>query len=339
MTQPSEASETRTISGAVRWLEDEQRQVKAHAAKLQQLVDQLQAQNWDQAERLRLVEEALSGLQGQIARLSRLEDATRQVQETVGHIQTAWGETVEKFAENQRLWQAEIDRERVERGELQKHLDATMDTLDKAGARLQSLEEAIRKHQEPIRVLNQGLAAVVQRAESLEGRAAQSLEQHKRWQNDITRIDKELESFHEQAGIILERVRLLAEQPKRLEEQMAAVLAEEAARRSLEERVELGRSERERLERKEVELEQAVLHYREQLAEHSNLLLHLENRSQSTAGHLNELREQFWDVRQQLSERLSLLCQLEEGQKKRQVAEIEQQIRELKQWLSKPLNE
>lgn len=333
MTQPSEA---RTLSGAVRWLEDEQRQVKAHSAKLQQLIDQLQAQVWDQAERLRLAEEALTAAQAQISRLSRLEDETRQVRDLLGRLQSNFGEAAEKQGETMRLWQAEIEHERQDRGELQKKLGTTADAMEKVGARAQSVEEALRRQQESLLALRQSTADLTQRAEGLESRAAQSLEQHKRWQNDISRMDRELESFHEQVNLILERLRLLAEQLKRLEEQMGAVLAEEAARRSLEERVEVGRAERERLERKGAELEQTLSHHEERLEEHAHLLTQLDGKGKGTADRLTELREQFWDLRQQVLERLSQLTQLGEEQKRRQIAELEQQIREMKHWVANP---
>ncbi|MFH1485433.1 MAG: hypothetical protein ABIH46_05115 [Chloroflexota bacterium] len=337
MTQPTEKSEARTLSSTVRWLEEEQRQSKAQGAKLQQLVDQMQTQVWDQTERLRKLEDALTDLQTIASRLIRVEEDSRQARELMGRFQTGSAEATERLDEVQRTWQTEMEHERVQRAEIQKQAETSADILDKASARLQSMEESFRRNLDSFVELKQGVGNFGQRVENLESRVDHGVEQHKRWQNETSRINRELESLHEQEGIIMERLRLLAEQPKRLEEQMAAVMAEEAARRRLQEQVELGRAERERLAKQGAEFEQALSRHDDQFNHNGSRLSLLETRGQSAAGHLAELREQFWNLRQQLFERLSQLFALEEEHKRRRIEDLDQQIKEIKQCLSKPL--
>lgn len=336
MTQPAEQSETRSLTGIVRWLEDEQRQAKGQYNKLQQLLDQLQAQVWDQGERLRSTEDLSSASNGHLSRITRLEDEARLLHDFATRLENMLTDVSEKNAEIQRLLQLELDRERQERGDIHKKMDCLADSLEKMNGRVQALDEALRRQQEPVIKLQQNVSDLMQQGESAEARIGQSGEQHKRWGNEISRISREIESVHEQNAVILERLRLLAEQPKRLEEQMAAVLAEEAARRSLEQGLDLEKAERDRLERNLGEMEQTVGQHGELLEQNARFMTHLETKGKGMDDRVSELREQFWILRQQVQERLSQLSELEEEQKRRQIADLEQQIREIKHWLARP---
>lgn len=325
-----------SLGNTVQWLEEEQRQNKAVVFKFQQLVEQLQGSLWGLGDRVNTVEGAIATVMAHGSRVARLEEDLRQAREVLERLQSVSTEERQQEVAEERLRQAELERERQAHTEVL-HKQELLER-EQAGLRdkLQVLDEAGRRRQEELFHLEQALEPLRAQNEQLANRLTTFQDHTKRQDQALEELRQEQRSLQAQDEVTQGRVQHLGEQVHRLEGQEALRDLEQRLSGSLTEQSELHRVERQRLEREFVELQLSFEQYRSTLEDLQQELSQLQGKSQALTQYLEQVREQVWELRNDLGEQLGGVAASEEQHRRRQIAELEQQIKELRVWTPKP---
>lgn len=333
---PVPGADPAALGNLVQWLEEEQRQGKALVFKVQQELEQVQGGLWSLGDRLNAVEGAIGAVMAHGSRVARLEEDLRQTRELVERIQTHLDREQQDLSAEERQLQAELARERVARSEVQQRQEQFAREQTAQREKLQALEDANRRRQEELFKLEQALDPLRGQDEQLANRIASSQEQVKRLEQSLEELRQEQRSLQAQDEVAQGRLMHLSDQVRRLEHQEPLLELDQKLTNAITEQADLHRVERQRMERGIVEIQAAYEQYRATLDDLQQQVLQLHGKSQSTAQHLEQLRELLWELRGDLGEQLGAIATGEEQHRRRQIAELEQQIKELRAWNLKP---
>jgi chromosome segregation ATPase len=317
--------------GNLQWLQDEIHNVKVQAGKLEQEVEQLQALLSDLVERTRHHDEAFSNLNVQLAILTQLQDEARELQTLTSRLRDEQERARGHVEESTRQQQAEGERVRSERAELVRQVQDLERQVASWLERQGSIEETGRRYQESAATTAQQTSDLQQRVGELEGRSARNLEAMNRLDQKLPELNTGVEAALRGIEATNERTRLLADVVHRIEGEIADLTQRVGELNELPERIELARVERQRLEARFALVEEAVDGLSGSRDEHQRLLSALEGKHHGYEGRLDALMTRLDEYREQLAEHLLKLTQNQEQLKRRQIGDLEREIKELQQ--------
>jgi len=326
-----------SLSGTIGWLENEYREQQVAISRLQQQLEQVNNAVHQQTLDIRLLEDSITSLRNQVLRLPKIDEALNQVSHLINQIQNALAEQSQRSEKFERQYQVDVERLRQGAAELWQRTELIEKETEPLGVRLLTLGDTQKRQQESligqqaaIEKLDRQLGAVSNRLE-LQG------EQNRRTEQGIGRFDSEIEALRKQDELLAHRIQGVADLAKRIDEQMAAVLAEERLRRDLAERVEVQRVQHQRTQDALVEVQQSDQQQARQLEGLVKSLRELDERGKAVSDRVNALREQLIQVRSEFASHLAELQFLLDQQKRRQVAQVQQELKELAEFKIEPL--
>lgn len=334
-----EERQTAALASTVAWLEDELRETRANLAKLAQALEQSQAQIWDLNGHLRRVEDVVAALVPQLSGIPDIDAQVRQLKDVISNVHEQSLTTGVRLADLGRQVEAAAERERQVLNDLAHRLDAVERQAQIAGARFETLDEANRRAMESITILRQRSDEMTREVSTLETRLGRLAEAGTRTEHEFTRIGGEIEGLHKRDEAISERVQVYTEMIKRLEGQISLVAADVAVKQDVLEKLELGRVETHRLEERISALEAAAATLRDQDEELLRQLTLLEGRQKGFQDRLNGLLADFAAYRERVNEQFQRLHQVQERLKRRQIEDLERELRELRVHAFRPIEE
>ncbi|HLC29970.1 MAG TPA: hypothetical protein VJM51_04230 [Dehalococcoidia bacterium] len=327
-----DATEATALSNALQFVEEEQRQYKTQIFKFQQQLEQLQGTLWTLGDRVNTLEGAIATVMAHGSRVARLEEDLRQTREFVEHFQSEFEARHQQETTGERLIQTELERERQARTELLQKLDDLERNQAGTLEKLQTIEEVGRRRQEELHQLERSLEPFRVRDDQLSQQIAGSYEAQKRQAQELAELQQEQKSLQAQDEVVQGRVQHLADQVRRLESEESLQNLEQRLTAMLVEQNELHRAERQRLERTSVELQMSYEQYRSMVDDLQQQMLQLQGKAQAVTQYLEQVREQFWELRNALGEQFTKIVAAEEQHRRRQITELEQQIKDLRVW-------
>jgi len=329
VTRPREDA-SQSIS-TLAWLQDQFHLLKAQLGKVQHQTDQTQAMALDVAEKMRQQEATVAELASQASATVPLQEEIRQLKDVLARLQEQQVQARGQLEETIRQRLSEAERGRVEVGDLCRRLEDLERHVESWLDRQSGIEDAARRYQEGIALANARSESMDQRLENLEGRASRNLEATNRIDQEISRIDAAIQGLEREDDLQSERARVALEAARRVEADVESERRDLRALAELSERLELLKVERQRLEDRLAQVEENVNELRGLLAHQEQLLGVLDGRTQGYLGRLESLREEIMRHRQQFVEHLLKLSSGQERLKRRQIEELEREIKELKQ--------
>lgn len=313
----------------LRWLEEEHQQFKSSFFKLQQQFEQLQTLIWSLGDRINTVENALTTSVAQAARLNRAEEDVHHAKELIELLQRDVAKLQEADEEGERGRQADQQRRNQARAELVQRQDALEQEQAAQLERLQVVEELGRRRQEEGFRLDQGIEDLRAANEQINVTLAGQQNQLSRHSQDLENTHKEQEALRGEGEVLNGRIARMTEQVRRLESGETLKAIEERLRQDISELGELHRVERLRLERAVVDLQVAQEQLRSNVDDVIQQGIQVSARAQGVQQHMEQVRDQFWELRNELTERLVNIAKVEERFRRRQITELEQEIKEL----------
>ncbi len=329
MAAPEER-QTAALASTVAWLEDELRETRAALAKLAQAFEQTQTQLWELTNRLHRVEDAMGAISPQLAAIPRLDGQLVQLRDQLGAVQEQGVHAMARLAELDRELDAAIERERQARNELTHRLEAVERQARASASRIETVEESVRRALEAVSLARQRTDEIARDVDGLEGRLGRLLEAGNRIEHEQARLAGELDGLHRQDELVLERVQVYAEMVKRLEGQISLVAADVAVKQDVLEKIELARVETHRLEERLAALEAATETLRDQSGEVERAIGLLEGRQKGFQERLTALQADLAAQRTSVNEQFQRLHQLQERLKRRQIEDLERDLREIR---------
>jgi hypothetical protein len=328
---PPRTDEASPSAGTVIWLEEELRQAKISLHKMQQQVDQAQNQIWNLVESVRKVEDLFTAHASHIAGFPHLQDEVRQTKEQLGRLQERALANQSRLEEAIRQQQVAVERERAERSGSVRRVEAVEKLAQSYEGRVLALEEGGRRFRDDVSVLEKRLEAVDKGVEEVATKTARHGEAVKRLEETTRRLHTGTDALIKQDTILAERIQLLAEQVRRLGEQVAVLAEDHVVHQELTDIQESWHTDGQRLDERLKALEQALGEQHQRAEDQARVLELLESKDQTQMERLAAFQQQIREQRQQVVEYLRKLSQFQERQKRRQLAALEQELKEMKQ--------
>jgi len=325
-----------TPDNVLQWLEEEQRQNKAALFRAQHMLEQAQNALWSLSERVNAIEGSLASVMGHTARLAHVEEESRQNKESLDRLNTTLQAYMQNREVEDRAWQAESDRDRQLRTELEQKVDSVARIQDNVQERTLAQEDAHRRVQQEIFQLTAQFDPLRSQDERLMSLITTLQSQVKRQEDGLDQLQREQGLLHQQDEVLQGRVYNLIDQVRRIESNPGLAELEERFARELNEQTELSRLERQRMERLIADLELGYDQSRTNIDNLQQETTQTSGRVQAFADHLEHLRQQMWDLRTELAEAFGHVAGTQEQHYRRALAELELQIRELGQWRIAP---
>jgi chromosome segregation ATPase len=313
------------------WLQDQFHLLKAQIGKVQHQIDQTQAMALDVSDKLRQQEATIADLSSQTSVIGPFQEELRQAKDVLARLQEQHVQLRSQLEETIRQRMTEAERDRVGLSDLQRRLDDLERNVEGWLDRQSGIEDTARRYQEGIGLANLRAENVEQRLEALEGRASRNLEATNRIDQEISRIDAAIQGLDREDELQAERARVALEAARRVEALVESEKRDLLALSQLSERMELLKVERQRLEERLAQVEEEINEFRGLLGRQEQLLGVLDGRTQGYLGRLESLREEILRHREQFVDHLLKLSSGQERLKRRQIEELEREIRELKQ--------
>ena len=313
------------------WLQDQFHLLKAQIGKVQHQIDQTQAMALDVVEKLRQQETAVAEVSSQASAIAPLQEDLRQIKDVLARLQEQQVQLRGQLEETIRQRMTEAERDRVELSDQRRRLENLERNVEGWLDRQSGVEDTARRYQEGIALANLRSENIDQRLEVLEGRASRNLEATNRIDQEISRIDAAIQGLEREDELQSERARVALEAARRVEALVESEKRDLLALAQLSEKIELLKVERQRLEERLAQAEEEMNEFRGALARQEQLTGVLDGRTQGYLGRLEALREEIMRHREQFIEHLLKLSSGQERLKRRQIEELEREIRELKQ--------
>ena len=316
---------------AVPWLEEEMRQAKALVHKLQQQVEQTNNQAWVLSQGLQKAEDLLATMSAQFVALPQLQDEVRQLKEQVGRLHERLLASQGRMEETVRQQQTAMEREREERSAFLRRVEGTEKLTQSYEGRVLAIEEGQRRVRDDISLLQKRAVELDKGLDEVAGKAARHGEAVKRLEQESSRVHAELDALAKQDSALSERLGLYGEQARRTEEQVAVIGADRVVRQEFADAQTHWRGEQQRLGDRLKAMDQTLDEVRQRVEDQGRALELLENKAATQMERVTLFQQQIRDHRQQVAEFLRKLTQFEERQKRRQLASLEQELKEIKQ--------
>ena len=325
-----------TVDQTLRWLEEEHHQFKSSVFKLQQQLEQLQTALWGLGDRINTVENAITTSVALASRLNRVEEDARHDRDLIQRLQDeiARLQTANEDVGHQR--EAEQQRQQTARAEISQRQDALEREQSAQLERLQLLEDLSRRRQDEAFRVDQAIEDLRSQDERINVALGANQTALSRHSQNLADIENDQKSLHSEDEVIGGRVAQMTELVRRLESAEELKESEARLRQTISELSELNRVERLRLERMVVDLQVAQDQMRSNVDDVIQQGIQSSARAQGAQEHLEQVREQLWEMRNEIAERLLSISKAEERSRRRQITELEQQIKDLAAWEPKP---
>ena len=314
----------------VAWLQDQVGALKAHIGRLQQQGDQIAAAVVDVNEKLRDNEARVREVTSKTLGLPVMQEQVRQLSGLLERIQDTEVLIDTKFEILERQLGEERTRDQAEKNDLYRRVQELERRAEGLTERQSGFDDAHRRFQEEVARTTMQFAALNQRMEATESRGNRNVEAATRLEQAHGEIEAAVRGLRREDDVLAERARLAHDIAARLETELHAQMEEWRTLPLLVERVELLRAERQRVEDR-------VSRHEEMLGEH---ISRLERQEEATAGaearikghdgRIDHVHQITLDYRRSLTDQLLKLNQMLERMKRRQVEELDRDVKELR---------
>lgn len=327
MTEP----QAETAAGPIAWLQDELYQLKSEVAQLGQQQGHLRALASDMSEAMHLLEAALREASLGARQVPRLQEEINQAVALIVQLQDQQKSTEEQLAAQAQRRRDGEGRDQQELLEFARRLEQLEREVSAWRDRQAGVDEVGRRFQEGLSVVRHQLQQIEQRVEGTESKAARGLEGANRAEHTLTEVEATILGLQREDETIAERARVASEVAHRLESVLNERMHELERLEMLAERIELHRAERQRLEDRAARLEEemAALHGKAEQQDQDES--RLRGRHEGLASRVDSLQEQMETQRTAMFESLRKVLGSESRTKRRQIQELEREIREMTQ--------
>jgi chromosome segregation ATPase len=329
MVDPN-AENVRAGSDLVTWLHDQVGGLKTQMARVAQQGEQMHAAMLDVNEKVRDAESRLRELTARTMGLPVMQDQVRQLTGLLDRIQDAEVLIDTKFEVLERQTHEETARDQAEKNELYRRVQELERRSDALHERQMGTDDAGRRFQEEVSRSHIGFQQISQRLEAVEGKSSRNVEATTRLEQSMAEIESAVRALRREDDVLAERARLAHEVAMRVDQDLHAIQEETRAIPMLAERVELLRAERQRLEDRVSRAEESLADATVRLERQEEGAMHLDLRMKSHEGRMDTVHQSTLDFRRSLSDHVLKLNQMIERMKRRQVEEMERDIKELR---------
>ena len=326
------ASETQV--GALGWTQDQIYQLKSQAAQLKQQLEQLTTIVTKTNDSLRTTATTLQEASLGAAQTPRLQEEINQSAALIMQLLDQQAETDKRLGELGRRKEVDEERDQQDWSEVAKRTEQLERQVLLWHDRQSGVDEVARRFQEGLSLVRQQMEQMAQRLELAEGKATRGREGSNRTARTLTQVEANILALQQEDEAKSERSRVTADVLQRLETKQAESLEELKRLELLAERIELHRAERQRLEDRALRLEEELQELQGRAENSEHLQSRLGGQQQGLSSRLDSLQEMAEEQRKLLVDQIRKLTGTQDRTKRRQIQELERELREMKQFVA-----
>ncbi|MCS6800996.1 MAG: hypothetical protein RMM58_04170 [Chloroflexota bacterium] len=323
------------LNGTIAWLEDEARQAKAGLNRLSGQYDQLIGLMRDFADQLRVMQDSLAALRSQTGHIATLDETLKSVQGALAHCRDSLADLTASTDRARKADQGEVERLRGILSEAWRRIEALRSDVDPLTGKIQNLSESQQRIIESIQSAHSANDALRAELAQLAQKIQISAEREKRVDDRFSDLQLQIDALSRHHEALADQLRILSDRLHHAEDRLAAFLAEEDARRALEQQVSLVRVALARVEKLTHDLDVRTTEQKNQIDETYRLAKQVDDRRAALAERVTEQAAAIQRVREELAELLADYESLEEQHRVRLVTELQQQIRDVRARIAK----
>lgn len=315
---------------AMNWLQDQVGQLKAQIGRIAQQGEQTQAAVLDVNEKLRDAEGKLREVTAKTLGVPAIQEQVRALSGLLERIQDAEVLIDTKFEMLERTTGEERTRDQSEKNDLYRRVQDLERKSEGLIERQTAVDDSTHRFQDEVsrsHLLYQGLN---QRLETVETKTGRNLDSIVRIEQQVAEIEQSTRTLRREDDVLAERARLAHEVAARLENELRGLEEEYRVLPLLQERVELLRAERQRLEDRTSRNEEAIEDARTRLEREEDFTTHVDARMKTYEARVDHVHSVTLDFRRTLTEQLLKLNQVLERMRRREIEESERQVKELR---------
>jgi hypothetical protein len=259
-----------------------------------------------------------------------MQDQVRQLAGLLDRIQDAEVLIDSKFEQMERVSGDERQRDQAEKNDLYRRVQDLERKAESLTERQASADEAARRYQDEVARSHLNGQSVGQRLEAVEGKAGRMLDQLTRLEQTHSETEAAIRGLRREDDAIAERARVAHDVAARLEQAMHVQVEEARALPLLQERVELLRAERQRVEDRVSRLEEMLNEATVRLERQEETTGALDRRVNAHDQRIELVHTSALDHRRWLSDHMLKLDQMLERMRRRQVEELERDVKDLR---------
>lgn len=318
------------LASTIAWLEDNLRDTKAQTARLAQQLEEAHTQIWDLTQRLHRTEEVAATLATQLGVVPRFHDEIAGLNDKVVRVEDRQVAFETRLIDVGRLQQIDADHIRSELNELVKRVEAWERLTQTWSNRFDTLEEVGRRAQEGTSVVRQRITDFERFVELVDQRGVRTADALKRADSEFNRLVTQIEALEKQDGVLHDRLLVYQEVLKRFDEELAAVAQQSDVRHEFDEKIELLRSTIRRTEERLALVEALDNEHKNRIEEQQRGLSLIESKDRSLRERLASLQEELAVYHGHIAEQFQKLQVMFERQRRREIEDLEREIREYK---------
>jgi chromosome segregation ATPase len=312
------------------WVHSEIADIKSKLALTQQGTDQGRAIAADAFERANALRTRLDQLEAQFPHLAHLQDELRLVREQLARAHDDINSLRTSREEFERRLFAESERARQDKNDYVKQLGEVQRQVDSWQERVGGYEELNRRNLEALSQVQMKLEAIENEQAAAEMRHARAQTMVSRLDQDVSRLSSALPGLQREDEVHKERANSLAEMIHRLEDQMDVLRTQLGRVDRIDDRLELVQAERSRHGERLTELTLEMDGLKEAASNLSERVTLLDVRIQGFQDDLRAMNERLMGFRDEFVAYLRAVVDLETEFRKRRIAEMEKETRELR---------
>ena len=323
------------VAGAVEWLEDDHRQLRAQVARLAEQIEQLATASRQQALRQRADAAEIEALRHLLNRVPALEEGIRYVQADVGDLRAQVTEQVTGQERIERTVAVELERLRIQMAELSHRLTGLVDEIEPLPTRLQAISDHSRRQQDQLTAIRQIAEEALSRQSTFQGRIDAAIEQASRVERELAVLSNEFGPLHQADEVLAHRVQLAMELARQVQHKIADVVVEDQGRPELVERIEILRAERSRIQQQVGDLEHGLGNLIERAQELARLIRQESDRRQALVDRIAAVEDRVLELRQSATEAILQIWQMAEVHRRQEIATLQDQAKDLRDTLKR----
>jgi len=312
------------------WVHSEIADIKSKLALVQQGTDQGRAIAADAFERANALRTRLDQLEAQFPHLVHLQDELRLVREQLARAHDDINSLRTSREEFERRLFAESERARQDKNDYVKQLGEVQRQVDSWQERVGGYEELNRRNLEALSQVQMKLDAIENEQAAAEMRHARAQTTISRLDQDVTRLSSALPGLQREDEVHKERANSLAEMIHRLEDQMDVLRTQMGRVDRIDDRLELVQAERSRHGERLTEMTLEMDNLKEATADLSERISLLDVRIQGFQEEMRAMNERIMGFRDEFVAYLRAVVDLETDFRKRRIAAMEKETRELR---------
>lgn len=323
------------LTSTIDWLEDEARQNRASVTRIQAQQDELKSYVKDFVDQLRHAEDAITGLRARSLELGTIDEVVTQLRSSVSKLIDQVADVTETTTRHYRGADTEIEKLRIATSEAWSRTDALRLDLDPLPSRTESLAHNQQRLNESIQVAQTGVDQLNVDLTGLGQQIQIMFANQKRLEDRFAELRSELDELHNKDDELNSNRLILAERVNKLEETTVALLAEEDARHKLEDNVNLIRVTLTRVEKDLSATSAKLAESVQQIDSVSIFTRQVDSRREILAERMKEEGDLLKEVRNELAGLLADYARMEEQHRVRQIAELQQQLKDVRTRISR----